>query len=112
MWVLILVAAIGLWNFVERKSSPAVTISLTDFVNRIENGNVAEVTIKGENLIGRLQPGNEEFRATMLPGYTAVFEKLINAKVKVTVIPEDHSWFTSLMSWFMPMLVAFGFGWL
>jgi len=112
IWILIVVAAVGLWNFVEHGRSGPRTIDLTDFLNHVENGRVAEVTIAGSSLTGRLRPDNQFFQSTMVPGYAAVYDKLIAAGVKVKVIPTDQqSWFTVLISWFMPMLVAFGLGW-
>jgi len=112
VWVLILSVALGLWNLVEKKSSSTPIISLTDFMDKVTNGSVAEVTINGPTIRGRLRSDNQEFQSTMLPGYTAVYEKLIDAKVSVTVVPDDRSSLAPLMSWLMPVLVAFGLGWL
>lgn len=113
IWVLIVVAAIGLWNFVEKKSGSTRILSLTDFMDKIGHDEVAEVKIAGSTLTGRLRPNNEPFMTTMLPDYTAPYDQLLKARVKVTVIPEDRqAWLPLLMSWLMPLLVAFGFGWL
>lgn len=112
-WALILVAAIGLWNLVEKKSGTVPIFSLSDFMDKVANDSVAEVTVLGSNVRGRLRGGNQEFKATIPPGYTALYDQLLKARVKVTVISEGRqAWPTLLMSWFMPLLVAFGFGWL
>jgi len=113
IWVLILVAALGLWNVVEHGRTSAPMLTLTDFLSKVDSGSVAEVKITGSSLTGRLRPSNEVFRSTILPDYAAVYDKLIKAKVQVTVVPADQqSWFAALTLWVAPMLIVFGLGWL
>ena len=53
IWVLILVAAVGLYSFVEHNSSPGAMLTLTDFLNKVEAGQVEKVEINGSNLKGK-----------------------------------------------------------
>lgn len=93
IWVLILVAAIGLYNFVEKPSSSQIrVVDLTAFLESVQMGRVAEVTIRGQNVVGILRESNERFRASIPDGYTAIYDTLTASKVKVIVIPgEDRS---------------------
>ena len=112
LWVLILVAAVGLWNFVEHKSEPITRFSLTDVLNGIETGRIAEVTIAGSQLTGKLVQGHQEFRATIPPDYPALYDKLAAAKINVTILPTDQStWPIEIVSRLLPLALAFALGW-
>ncbi len=112
LWVLILTIAVGLWNFVEHKSAPATRLTLTEVLTGIETGRIAEVTILGSQLTGKLVQGNQNFQATIPPTYTAIYDKLAAANISVTIIPTDRqTWPAEILSRFLPMLVAFGLGW-
>jgi hypothetical protein len=56
VWMLILVAAVGLWNFVEHGRSAPPELSLTEFLSRVDNGDVAEVKVDGSSVTGKLAP--------------------------------------------------------
>jgi cell division protease FtsH len=110
-WVLILFVAVGLWNLVERVPQRFTILSFTDFLDQVEKGQVAEVTITGSTLTGRLQASNREFQSVMPSDYPAMYEKLIDQRVKVMVVPDRQDWATALVTWVLPMLLAFGLGW-
>jgi hypothetical protein len=115
IWVLILVAASSLYHFVENSSETHMQIfDFTEFLENVQMGRVAEVTIRGQNVAGRLRENNGRFRASIPDGYSAIYDTLIVSKVKVAVIPEDR-----LLPGHLPWLAlglalsgAFGFGWL
>ena len=110
-WVLILVAAVGLYSFVEHNSSPGVMLTLTDFLNKVEAGQVAEVAINGSNLRGRYTAGgsNAEFRSTIPPEYFKIYDTLVAKGVIVRIIPPDRNpWSAILLSWGLPLLFVFG----
>jgi len=91
IWVLILVVAVALYSFVEKGSgSSVVSLSLTDFLAKIERGEVSDVAISGSLLSGHLKNA-EAFRSTMPLNYTTVYDKLTAASVRVTVIPPDDT---------------------
>jgi cell division protease FtsH len=112
LWALILVLAVGLWNFVEHGSAGIPVFSLTDLITKVNNGEVAEVRIDGSSVTGKLRQTGQTFRSTIPVAYHAIYEQLIAAKVKVTVTAVDRqSGFAVFMSWVLPVLVAFGVGW-
>jgi cell division protease FtsH len=89
---LILVIAVGLYNLVERSSvTPPQMLNLTDLMNRVERGEVAQITVKGSDLKGRLTANNEPFRATIPDDYPAIFDRFTQAGIRVTVEPPDRS---------------------
>ena len=106
IWVLILVAAVGLYNFVENGSaSSAPNLNLTDFLSKVDQGEVTEVVVSGSNLRGRLSNG-EAFRSTMPANYMTVLDRLTAARVRVTVIsPAENSWWGT-SSFNLPTIVV------
>ena len=96
IWVLILVAAVGVYRFVERTQLSAPMLSLDELFDQVQRGGVAEVRIDGSNLQGRLSNG-EQFQATIPHGDPSIFDRLTETGVRVTILPEDNRWFAS--SW-------------
>ena len=111
IWVLILVAAVGLYNFVEHGgSSASASLDLTEFLAKVDAGEVAEVTINGSTVAGKLRTGNAEFKSTIPQDYSTVYDKLTAKNVKVNIIaPDQNPWLAMLLSWGLPMLFVFGF---
>ena len=110
IWVLILVIAVGLYNFVERSSvnSPQV-LNFTDLLNRVERGEVAAITIKGSDLRGRLTANNEPFRATIPDDYPAIFDRFTQAGIRVTVEPPDrYAWLGASVAGLPAFLILAG----
>ncbi len=66
------------------------TMPFSDFMSRVNEGKVADVSIRGHILSGHLNEGGAQF-STYLPDDTGVTEKLLAKNVKITVQPEDHS---------------------
>ena len=93
IWVLILVAAVGLYNFVEghNKEKEGV-LTLNEFLNKVKATptEVADVTINGSSITGKLTNGSA-FTSTIPANYPAVYDELTKANVKVTVYPPDPS---------------------
>jgi cell division protease FtsH len=91
IWLLILAAAVGLYQIVERGGAGRqTTLSLTEFLSKVEAGGVSAVTIQGSNVTGRLRD-NSEFRLTIPQGYAAVYDQLTAHNVQVRIIPADSS---------------------
>lgn len=78
----------------------------SDFIKRVEEGKVADVSIKGLALTGHLADGGVEF-STYLPPDAAVSEKLLAKGVKIVAQPDlsdTPSFWSFLLSWF-PVIV-------
>jgi len=95
MWILILAAAVGLYSFVERSSSSARVLNLTDLLARVENREVEEVVIQGETLRGKLKAGNEGFTSTIPPNYTVLYDRLTASGVRVMIVPPRQDWWAN-----------------
>lgn len=106
IWVLILVVAVGLYNFVERSGPPVRVLNFTDLLTSVERGAVSEVVITGSTVEGKLRADNEPFRSTIPPNYTALYDKLTSMGVRVAVVPSDQSSWTIPSGWAAILIVA------
>jgi ATP-dependent Zn protease len=107
IWVLIVVAAIGLYNMVEVRGGPQQkSLNFTEFLNKVKAGEVSEVTIHDSKLIGRLAD-NEAFRSTIPAGYASVYDELTRQGVRLTIIPPDpNPWLLSSTG--LPQFIVLG----
>jgi ATP-dependent Zn protease len=113
IWVLILVAAVTLWNIVEKNKNTTTALTMTELLAKADTKEIEKVTVAGAtgNVVGT-DKGGREFRSTIPPSYLEAYNRLDAGGVKVTVNPPDtNPWLALLASWILPMLFSFGFGW-
>ena len=98
VWFLILVAAVAVYSFVERAGeSRTQRLDLTDFLAKVDQGQVAEVEITGSQLKGRLVGNDEPFTSTIPEGDAPIFDRLTREGVQVTILPEQrNAWIGSV----------------
>jgi len=104
IWILFGVMIIMLFNLM-KASKVEEDMIFSDFMTRLRNGEVVEVTIKKpENLItGTLEDGGK-FKS-YAADYPDLIKELEAKKVKITVKPEQTSWLTTLFLSFGPILL-------
>ncbi len=113
-WMVLVVVGALIWNFSTNLNRGPKSITLTDFLQRVEANEVAEVEITGNDIVGKLKTslpdGNDTFR-TYAP---TQFETQLGAKLteKVPVIrgkdPAASPWANVLYYW-APILLMIGF---
>jgi len=101
---LIVVLLVNLWNQPRRTQRE---MAFSDFLYAVETGQVEEVTIQGQNLLGKFRDG-VEFR-TYTPNDPQLVSLLRQKNVRILAKPEESNpWYmTVLVSWF-PMLLLIG----
>ena len=107
LWLVIGLIMIALFNIFNKPHTPYKDVIYSDFVNAVEKGEVAEVSIQGDTITGKLLD-NKIFR-TLTPKDTELIKILREKRVSISVAPPDHeSWLTNLLiSWF-PMILLLG----
>jgi cell division protease FtsH len=99
IWLLIGILMILLFNVLSSPKKMEQEIIFSEFMTRLEAGEVEDVTIKGSVLTGQLK-GGKEFKT-----YTAEYPDLVKVlrsnNVKITVKPEEQNpWYWNLFfSW-------------
>ncbi|MDE1901142.1 MAG: ATP-dependent zinc metalloprotease FtsH [Alphaproteobacteria bacterium] len=85
------------------------TMPFSDFMQRVSEGKVADVTIRGNNVDGHLTENGAAF-STYLPDDSPITDKLLANHVKINAQPEDHDSLTfwSFMLSYGPVLLLIG----
>ena len=110
MWAIIVFLTIGLYNMFKHPQNiqQKNNISFSEFLKEVDNGRVAQVDIKGNNISGILSNG-KNFK-TYAPNDPNLVEKLTDKGVGITATPTEDkmpSLLGVLLSWF-PMLLLIG----
>ncbi|MBY8974873.1 ATP-dependent zinc metalloprotease FtsH [Rhodobacteraceae bacterium NNCM2] len=107
-WAILILVLITLFTVFQdgNSSGGGDRISFSDFMDRVERGDIAEVTIDGEKITGVTQT-NARFQ-TIQPRGADVVEHLRDKKVAINVTPQEQGGLLSTLSFWLPMLVIFG----
>jgi cell division protease FtsH len=106
LWMVIGLIVILLFQLFQQNQSPRGEIVFSDFLKKVESGEVREVTLKGNNVSGRLSDGSS-FR-TFTADYPDLVRSLKDRGVKIDVKPADtNSWLAIVLQW-VPMLLFIG----
>ena len=107
LWLVISLITVLLFNVFQKPTASREKLSYTDFLTRLEQGQLLSVTIQGKNLQGLTSDGRPF--STYTPDDPQLLPMIREKGVKITARPEDDSpWYmTVLISWF-PMLLLIG----
>ncbi len=105
LWLVISLMLVMLFQIFKQPERGSAAVSYSEFLNMVQSGSVAQVTIQGENISGNSSQG--PFK-TYVPKDPELIPLLRSKDVKITAKPqEDSSWFQVLLSW-VPMLLLIG----
>jgi len=110
LWIVIGLLLVALFNLFQTSSTrgPQSTLAFSDFVADVNRGQVTDVTIQGNSIIGHFSDGRAF--TTYSPTDPGLVGRLIDKGVRITASPVDEnvpSLFGVLVSWF-PMLLLIG----
>ena len=107
-WVLLFLAlGFGYDMLKEDAGETQSKLAFSDFLNQVDQGQVADVTIRGRNLDGHYQDGAKF--STYSTEYPDLVDKLRASSVKINVISPDsgmNSFWGILLSWFPVILLV------
>ncbi|HEY0421027.1 MAG TPA: ATP-dependent metallopeptidase FtsH/Yme1/Tma family protein, partial [Acetobacteraceae bacterium] len=110
LWIIIGLLLVALFNLFQSSStrSPQASVPFSEFLNEVDRNQVADVTIKGNQINGHFSDGRAF--STYAPPEAGVVSRLAEHNVRITAMPDDSnvpSLFSVLLSWF-PMLLLIG----
>ena len=76
-WMVLVVVAVGVWNFSSKFQSPSKPVPFSDFMTDVEAGKVEKVTITGQEIIGSFRADKETFHTYAPAQYEGLANKLI-----------------------------------
>ncbi len=108
IWAIVLIALFALSVYLDGTNNSKNTINFSDFINKVENSEVTEVKIKGNDLNGVLKDGSTFY--TYLPYYPNLIEKLYAKGVAINSLPlisKSEKITSGLLGW-LPFLIMIG----
>ena len=107
-WVVLLVLIVSLFSLFGggQQTSASRSMSYSDFIQRVESGAVAGVTLDGEKVDVTGKDGSRY--VTIKPDGESLTDRLIERNVEVRVVPQEQSGFMSILSLWMPFLLLIG----
>ncbi len=107
LWMVIGLIVILLFNYFLANQPDRAEIAFSDFLNKVEAGEVREVTIRGESIMAILKDGSR------LRTYGIVDSNLVTSlrehgvKIWVRSPADSNPWYMIVANW-LPMLVFIG----
>ncbi|MGB0658888.1 MAG: ATP-dependent zinc metalloprotease FtsH [Mangrovicoccus sp.] len=107
-WVVLFLLILALFNLFSggQSTMSSRSISYSDFVEAVDNGEVHSVTLDGEKALIRGNDGNDY--VAIIPQGTDITDELIAKEVTVTARPQEQSGFTTLLMTFLPFILLIG----
>jgi len=112
LWIVIFVVVILLWNTFQSGTHERQELSLTRFLEQVENGDVASVVLREGQLQGRyketpLPEGQFDFTAEYPKEYDGMYGRLEDAGVEVTIENDKESaLLTIFLTWGPVILIV------
>ena len=106
LWLVVGLVMILIFTHFSTVKPQEEEVIFSDFMKKVGNGEVTEVTIKENYIMGKLKD-NTKFR-TYTANYPNLIDELREKDVKITVRPvDDNKWYAFLLNW-GPMLILLG----
>ncbi len=107
-WVVLFLLILALFNLFSGGQSAisSRTVSYSDFVKSVDNGEVQAVTLDGERILFRGSDGQDY--VTIQPKGAEITKRLIDKNVVVNAKPQEQSGFASVVMTFLPFLLLIG----
>jgi cell division protease FtsH len=107
LWLVISLVFVMIYHLFNQPKSVQTEIIYSDFLSYADKTQVAEVTIQGENISGRLTNGT--LFKTYAPKDAGVIAMLKDKGVRISAKPaEDSPWYMTLLVSWLPMLLLIG----
>ena len=113
-WMVLVVVGVLIWQFSTTFQRQPAPMAFTDFLQKVQDGQVTSVVMTGSQITGKLRTGTangteENFRTYAPLQYERLGNLLEEKGVKIEARPETTSpWATLLYSW-APILLMIGF---
>jgi len=107
-WMVLIVGVVLIWNFSNSFQQRDRVITFSEFMQRVDSGQVASVTITGSEVTG-VDKSNEGFRLVVPGQFDGLANKLLDKGVVVKAEKEAASPWASLLYAWAPILLMIGF---
>ncbi len=107
-WVVLFLLILALFNLFSgnQTTSASRTLSYSEFISRVDGGQVQSVTLDGERVLVRARDGSQY--VTIKPDGEVLTDRLISNGVEVKAEAQEQSGFMSVLGIWLPFLVLIG----
>ena len=107
-WVVLFLLILALFNLFSgnQTTSASRTLSYSEFISRVDAGEVQSVTLDGERVLVRARDGSQY--VTIKPDGEVLTDRLITNGVEVKAEAQEQSGFMSVLGIWLPFLVLIG----
>ncbi|HDR27272.1 ATP-dependent zinc metalloprotease FtsH [Rhodovulum sp.] len=107
-WVVLFLLILALFNLFSggQGTMSSRSISYTEFLNSVENGEVASVTLDGERAVIRANDGSTV--TTIIPRGADITDRLLARKVDVRAEPQEQSGLLAYIGTLLPFIILIG----
>ncbi len=112
LWMAIFGVVILLWNTFQGGKAAQKELTYSDFMTAVQQGRVAEVTIRGKQLTGKYKgeglSGGQEFKTTLLDDDPDLAKLLRQSNIRISAEePHENPFLAVLLTW-APVLLIVG----
>ncbi len=108
LWVFLIVMFIALWKLFEQRGREAKTFNWSQFMTKVESGEVKEVTVKDLDYFGHLRDGSDFVTTGPIDASATIAEKLREKGVNLTYQkPEQSSLWVTVLLQYLPLVFVF-----
>ncbi len=109
-WVVLICVAVLLFAVVRTGQTPKeATLSFTDFMNKVQDGQVKEVTVTGNEVHGTFQNPNQGLHTFVPANYPNLYDELRQKNVNVTIKDTSSSNWVAILLNASPFIVLLAF---
>ena len=109
IWTVIAVVLMSLFSGINNRNSASEEYNYSDFMQQVQTGQVAEVTISGREIQGSLKSGQTFMTYSPETDNSALVGELLNSKVKIaSKAPEKQSFLAQIFIHWFPFLLLIG----
>ena len=110
LWAIIVILLLTLYSALNggARKENSVEIDFSTFLDKVEAGQVAKVTIKGKDIAGEYGTGASGKFHTYAPEYPNLVADLRGKGVMITSVPEETGSFLNVFLGWLPMILLIG----
>ncbi len=97
LWIVVILVVLLVWQALSGNGNKVVNLTFSEFMDEVEAGNIAEISIKGNKIEGRYAGGEKSFKTIATP-YDDMVKILRKAKVNIIVEDDDRLFISILVN--------------
>jgi cell division protease FtsH len=108
LWVVLILMFVAFYQFFAQHGREQKELAFSDFIAKVETGDVRDVNVRDLNYSGHLKDGSEFHTVGPVDPMATIFEKLRQHQVKVLYEkPEQNSFWVTVLVQYLPLVFLF-----